>query len=127
MTDRYGLRSSAGGFFAAGALALTVACLTDSLLLVSATVVAFFVCGTALQAGISGTVSKSGPSPYSKYVTSADFGSATGPLLGWLAYDWFALPWLGLAIGAVLFAFCSTVAWTGREEGRGDPSRAAVN
>lgn len=115
LTDRHGLRPSVGGFFAVGAMALSGACLADSVLLVSIAVVAFFICGTALQAGVAGTVSKLGPAAFSKYVTSADFGSASGPLLGWLAYSWFEIPWLGLAIGAVLFALCSVAVATQKQ------------
>ena len=116
LTDRYRMARAAGTFFAAGAVALGVAAMSRSAVLVSAAVIAFFVCGTALQAGVAGTVSKRGPGAFARYVTSGDFGSAVGPLLGWIAFEATNLPWLGLAIGAVLFAGCALLAATGDRE-----------
>lgn len=104
LTDRYGVRRTTVGFLAAGAAALGCAHFSSSIWLVAVFVVVFFVSGTALSAGIAGTVTRFGSSRFSRYVTAADFGSAAGPLLGWWLLDMTGVVTIGLALGAVLYA-----------------------
>ena len=106
LTDRLGVTRAATVFFSVGAVALLFASAATELLGVSAAVIAFFVCGTALQAGVAGSASRLGSAPYARYVTAADFGAACGPVVGWLAFDQFGVPVLGLLIGAVLYGLC---------------------
>ena len=104
LTDRFGVRNTTGGFLALGAVALGCAHFSNSIWLVATFVVLFFISGTALSAGIAGTVTRFGSSRFSRYVTAADLGSAAGPLLGWWLLDVTGVVTVGLALGAVLYA-----------------------
>jgi hypothetical protein len=66
-------------------------------------VIGFFVSATALQAGITGTASRLGSASYARFVTASDFGSASGPVIGWLLVDRTGEPGLALAVGAALY------------------------
>ena len=103
LTDRFGVRAMAAGFFAVGGLSLLLAARSEDALMIAMLVMVFFVCGTALQAGIAGTASRFGSAYFSRYVTAADLGSACGPLLGWVALDYWGQETAGLLIGGVLY------------------------
>jgi predicted MFS family arabinose efflux permease len=107
LTDRFGVRFAAAGFYAVGGVALLLGSRSGAALTIAAFVLVFFVCGTALQAGISGTASRFGSAYFSRYVTAADFGSACGPLFGWLALDWLGQETAGLLIGGALYVTAS--------------------
>jgi hypothetical protein len=99
LTDRFGVRAMAAGFFAVGGLSLMLASRSEDALMIAVLV----VCGTALQAGLAGTASRFGSAYFSRYVTAADLGSACGPLLGWVALDYWGQETAGLLIGGVLY------------------------
>ena len=66
-------------------------------------IIVFFVCGTGLQAGVAGTAGRQGSAAFARYVTASDFGSACGPLLGWLVVAWLSDPGLSLGLGGILY------------------------
>lgn len=110
LTDRYGVRAMVFVFMSTGGMALLIAANAVHVVTVAALVVVFFVSGTALQAGVTGTVSRFGSVAFSRYVTAADFGAAVGPLLGWWAVDWITRDTAGIAIGGGLFLIVSVLA-----------------
>jgi MFS family permease len=110
LTDRFGVHRAGSSFFLLGGLALLLAGTRPPLVVLGGLVVAFFVAGTALQAGIVGTVSRFGSRAYSHYVTAADIGSAAGPFLGWLALDVVGLPTVGLLMGGAVYLASSVIA-----------------
>ena len=109
LTDRFGVRSTAIGFYLVGGVALLLGSRSEDALTLCALVLVFFVCGTALQAGIAGTASRFGSAYFSRYVTAADFGSACGPVFGWLALDYLGQETAGLLIGGVLYVAASAL------------------
>lgn len=86
-----------------GGLALTLAALPCGVVWVSTFVIAFFISGTALNAGVAGTVARQGNGPYARYVTASDFGAAVGPIAGWVAVDALSLDTVGLIMGAATY------------------------
>lgn len=110
VTDTLGVRKAATAFFVVGGLALVAAWIQPPLIALLASVIVFFVCGTALQAGIAGTVGKQGSQAFARYVTAADFGAASGPLAGWIALELFASETVGLALAAVVYLVAASVA-----------------
>jgi len=110
VSDHHGVRSAATGFFGLGAVSLLVAILSPSLALLVVGIVAFFVSGTALGAGLVGSAAQRGSRSLASYVTAADLGAAAGPLLGWIALDVFDERRIGLALGAVLYGVSAMIA-----------------
>jgi len=102
-TDRYGIRRAATGYLLVGGLALTLAALGPPLPLFVVFIILFFICGTGLQAGVAGTASRHGSGPFARYVTASDFGSASGPLVGWLVVAWLGDPALSLGLGGMIY------------------------
>ncbi|MGH1490111.1 MAG: MFS transporter [Acidimicrobiales bacterium] len=112
ISDTYGVRVSSVGSFAVGSVALFVASLAPTVPVLIASVVTFFVCGTALGAGLLGFAGSQGSGVLARYVTAADLGAAAGPLVGWIALDLFDQRTLGLAIGAAIYGAAAVAAWT---------------
>jgi hypothetical protein len=101
-------------FFLLGGVSLNAACVQpDSLPLLTVFVLTFFASATALNSGVSASVSARGSPAYARYVTAGDIGSATGPLLGWIAVDLFGYAAVGLPLGrallATVYSGCRTV------------------
>ena len=46
---------------------------------------------------------------YARYVTAGDIGSATGPLLGWIAVDFFGYAAVGLLLGSAVYLSAALV------------------
>jgi len=110
LSDRWGIRRAATGFFGLGASALVLATVSPVLPVLIAAVVLFFVSGTALGAGLIGDAGKRGSRVLANYVTANDLGAASGPLLGWAALGLFDERRVGLAIGAGLYAVSALAA-----------------
>lgn len=110
ISDRWGIRRTSMRFFVLGGVALLAACARpDSLPLLTIFVLAFFASATALNSGVSASVSARGSAAYARYVTAGDIGSATGPLLGWIAVDLFGFPAIGLLLGAFVYLTAALV------------------
>lgn len=103
LTDRFGLRRSATGYFLLGGAALLGAALGPPLPLFLVLMLVFFVCGTGLQAGLAGSASRLGSGAFARYVTLADLGAAVGPLVGWLVVAWLNDPLLSLGLGGLIY------------------------
>lgn len=111
ISDNRGVRLASTGAFTAGALALAVAAVAPTVPVLIAAVVTFFVCGTALGAGLLGFAGVQGSRALARYVTANDLGSASGPLIGWIALGLFDQRTLGLAIGAAVYVMAGLLAW----------------
>jgi predicted MFS family arabinose efflux permease len=109
-TDQLGVRHASSLFFLAGGIVLLIAGVVSNMWLIIALVIVFFICGTALQAGIAGTVGKRGSGAFARYVTAADFGSAVGPVVGWVVLDWLDVTTVGLTMGGVCYVAAAAVA-----------------
>ncbi|MCZ6644000.1 MAG: MFS transporter [Gammaproteobacteria bacterium] len=109
-TDRYGVRAASMVYLGIGGLALVMASSGPPVGLFVLAIIVFFVCGTGLQAGVAGTASRHGSSAFARYVTASDFGSACGPLLGWLVVAWLDDPGLSLGLGGILYLLAMMVA-----------------
>ena len=116
LTDRYGVRATVFGFLLAGGVALLMAARAADVVVVAMLTVAFFVSGTALQAGVAGTISRYGSAAFSRYVTAADFGAAAGPLVGWWAVDLIGVDTAGIAIGGGLYVTVAVLALVALKE-----------
>lgn len=103
LTDRWGVRRASMRFFLLGGSCLAIASLQPGITMLVLGVIGFFVSATALQAGITGTASRLGSASYARFVTASDFGSASGPVIGWLLVDRTGEPGLALAVGAALY------------------------
>jgi predicted MFS family arabinose efflux permease len=109
-TDRLGVHRASTVYLLVGGAALLLAALTPPLFFFITAIITFFVCGTGLQAGVTGTASRRGSAVFARYVTASDFGSATGPLVGWLLVAWFNDPAWPLAMGGVCYLLATVVA-----------------
>ncbi len=103
LTDRWGVRRASMRFFLLGGCCLAIASLQPGFAMLVLGVIGFFVSATALQAGITGTASRLGSASFARFVTASDFGSASGPVIGWLLVDRTGEPGLALAVGAALY------------------------
>lgn len=111
LTDQLGVRHASSLFFLVGGVVLLIASTVSAMWAVICLVIVFFICGTALQAGIAGTVGKRGPGAFARYVTAADFGSAVGPVVGWVVLDWLDVTTVGLTMGGVCYLVGAAIAW----------------
>ena len=114
ITDTFGIRRAASTFFLLGGVALIIAWIQPPLLVLLGAVIVFFICSTALHAGIAGTVGKQGSAAFARYVTASDFGAACGPLLGWFALDLFSSATIGLALAAVVYLLAVVIVLVSR-------------
>ncbi len=110
-TDRYGVRRASMVYLGIGGLALLMASSRPPLALFMVAIIVFFICGTGLQAGVAGTASRQGSAAFARYVTASDFGSASGPLLGWLVVAWLSEPGLSLGLGGTLYLLAMAAAF----------------
>lgn len=84
ISDRLGRRWSAVIYFFIGALALFFAAVASQTGVWMACVVAFFLCGVGATVVMTAESGLRGPRAVAGYVTASDFGSAIGPMLGWM-------------------------------------------
>ncbi len=119
LTDRWGVRQASMRFFFVGGCCLAVASLQPGFTILVIGVIGFFVSATALQAGITGMASRLGSASYARFVTASDFGSASGPIIGWLLVDTTGAPGLSLAVGAALYLVAAFTLGSSRQKGRG--------
>jgi len=111
ISDRLGRRWSAAIYFGIGTLALFSASITSNTGLLILCVVMFFFCGVGATVVMHAEAGMRGSRSVAGYVTASDFGSATGPVLGWMTQqvhlpsDWIFLIGGGIyAIGALVIA-----------------------
>jgi predicted MFS family arabinose efflux permease len=103
LIDYFGVHIGAPLCFAIGAFVMYLLTMGDSLASLSAGIVVFFVCGTALATAVSAEASKQGSKVYARYATSGDFGAAVGPLVGWTVFELFEKPDLAFVLGAIIY------------------------
>jgi hypothetical protein len=111
ISDNRGVRLASTGAFAAGAAALVVAAAAPTVPVLLLSVITFFICGTALGAGLIGFAGAQGSRALARYATATDLGAASGPLIGWIALGVFDQRTLGLAIGAVVYGLAAVAAF----------------
>lgn len=121
ISDRLGVRITGTAAFCLGALALTIAALSSSLVLLIVAVLTFFTSGTALSAALTGFTGRQGSRSLARYVTANDMGAASGPIIGWVALDLFQQRTIGLGIGAAIYAIAAVVAYRALERRSGRP------
>jgi predicted MFS family arabinose efflux permease len=109
--DTLGPRRGTTIVFAAGAAMLTLAAYTTALVPLCASIIAFFMCGTALNAIVQGVAGKQGGMRYARYVSAYDLGSAAGPLFGWVAVGTLDAENFAIVLAAILYAFATIVAF----------------
>ncbi len=110
--DRFGFSIATQVYLLIGGIALLTAAGMNELLLFSAATIVFFICSTALQAGVAATASKLGSGAYARYVTASDLGSASGPLLGWFIVDRWQDPSISIAVGGIMFLCAAFIAYS---------------
>ena len=109
LTDRIGRRWAGPFFFAFGAMVLfAVAALPGPLPLIFGIPV-FFVGATGATMALVAEAGVRGPRAVAWYVTAADLGSASGPVLGWMVPQWGLPAELIFAIGGGLYALAGLV------------------
>ncbi|MGI9597101.1 MAG: hypothetical protein ACR2QK_13135 [Acidimicrobiales bacterium] len=124
ISDNRGVRVASAGSFAVGAVALAVATLAPTVPVLIGAVVTFFVCGTALGAGLLGFAGAQGSRALARYVTANDLGAASGPLIGWVALGLFDQRALGLATGAVVYGGAAVAAFAFLTSASLDPAES---
>lgn len=110
LSDELGPRRATTWAFAAGATMLALAAYTTELLPLCASVIVFFMCGTALTATISGVAGKQGGRRYARFVSASDLGSAAGPLFGWLAIGTLDAENFAIVLAAAMYGLATIVA-----------------
>ncbi len=101
--DRVGRRWAAMGYFLSGGLALAVASQVEAAALLVILVVLFFICSTGATVALVARAGLAGSRSVSRYVTAADLGSATGPLVGWMGPQFGFPAETAFAVAAILF------------------------
>jgi len=110
LSDRIGRRAGALLFFGLGAVVLTGAAVKSGAAWLVLAILLYFVCATGATVALVAEAGVRGPRAVASYVTASDFGSFTGPILGWSIPQW-ALPTeLIFAAGAVLYGLAGLVA-----------------
>ncbi len=107
--DRIGRSLGGMFFFALGAVMLLILAAAPGVLLLVVGVPVFFICATGATTALTSEAGVRGPRAVAAYVTASDLGSATGPVLGWMAPQW-GLPteWI-FAVGSGLYALAGVV------------------
>jgi hypothetical protein len=125
LADRMGLRRAAFTFFSLGAICLAIAGVDVSGTVFVASVIAFFVAATTLQAVVAGHASRYGSRAFAGYVTASDLGAAIGPLLGWWLIGVTGEPGNALVAGALVYvlALAGNPRARARLEGQVDSER----
>jgi predicted MFS family arabinose efflux permease len=109
LTDRLGYWRSAFAFFVIGTCVLLPGAYVASTLLLICLVLIFFVCATTLALTLAAEAGRKGSRAIASYVTSADIGSAAGPLLGWTVLEFLPEASVMFIIGAALFSLAGCV------------------
>ena len=110
--DRMGHDRGAFVFFSAATVALFLATAWSACLPVLVVLIlAFFVCGTAVQVVLAAQAGASGSRAFASYATASDFGAATGPLLGWTVFEFVASPVVALAMGGAITGVGAVLSW----------------
>lgn len=111
LSDRWGRRKGAMVFLATGALALTLAAASEMLEIRVLCVLLFFVCATGAHVSLVAEVGARGPRAVASYVTAADLGACTGPIVGWMMPQW-ELPTMWIfVVGALCYGVTVLVNW----------------
>lgn len=114
VSDKMGRRWAAIAYFGGGMTALFVASMVSHVFLLVVCVLAFFACGVGLTVVMISESGMRGARSVASYMTASDFGSATGPMLGWmtqqvhLSTDWIFLMGAGfyaLGMGMAMVRF----------------------
>ncbi|MFT5368962.1 MAG: MFS family permease [Candidatus Latescibacterota bacterium] len=110
VSDKMGRRRASIVYFIGGMTALFVASLVSHLVLLVICVLVFFTCGVGLTVVMIAESGTRGSRSLASYVTASDFGSASGPMLGWLTLqmhlstDWIFLMGGGLYAAGLVMA-----------------------
>ncbi|MBT4136992.1 MAG: MFS transporter [Candidatus Latescibacteria bacterium] len=110
VSDKMGRRWATIVYFVGGMTALFVASLVSNVILLVVCVLAFFACGVGLTVVMIAESGMRGSRSVATYVTASDFGSAAGPMLGWLTLqmqlstDWIFLMGGGLYAAGMVMA-----------------------
>lgn len=110
VSDRIGRRWGTVGFFLLGVLALSGASLVQAVVPLAALIVGFFVCATGASVSLVARAGLGGSRAVAWYVTASDFGSATGPLLGWMAPQFGWPSEVAFGVAAVLYGAAAITA-----------------
>ena len=109
ISDRLGRRRSAGAYFVCGMSAMLAASFMSQPALLVVCVIVFFLCGVGITVVMTAESGLRGSRTIAGYVTASDFGSATGPMIGWMALqmhlstDWIFLIGSGMyGVGALV-------------------------
>lgn len=122
--DRIGRRAAEIASFTVGSAALIgAAVFTRSPVLVPVIVV-FFVANVASRLSLMSRAGLAGSASFSRLISAADFGAATGPLIGWFAIERVGSPDVVFAIGAALYAIAAISAMLSRRENEGSVETA---
>jgi predicted MFS family arabinose efflux permease len=122
LADHLRYPAGAAGLYIIGAALLLGAAAAPGILAMSVLVVAFYVCATCVQVLLASIAGRRGSRAFARYASAADFGAATGPLLGWAVFEVAPIPALSFIIGGVLYGVAAL--WAGRAV-RADPEPAA--
>ena len=109
LVDHFGLQKSAAVFFLVGALALGWLSVVTELTALLPGILIFYACGTTLQIALISGAGKQGPKVYAKFVTAADLGAATGPLLGWTLLELIGNPDIAFIAGIFFYAVAALI------------------
>ncbi len=108
--DRFGRRISEIVAFSTGTAALVAAALFAATPVLVPVVVVFFVANVACRLSLTSRAGLAGSASFSRVMTAADLGAASGPLIGWLAIERVGSPDVVFAIGAGLYAVATVAA-----------------
>lgn len=108
--DRFGRGMSEIVAFSTGTAALVAASLFAATPALVPVVVVFFVANVACRLSLTSRAGLAGPASFTRVMTAADLGAASGPLIGWLAIEHAGSPDVVFAIGAGLYAVATITA-----------------
>ncbi|MGY8824426.1 MAG: MFS transporter [Candidatus Latescibacterota bacterium] len=109
LSDRWGRRKGAMVFLSAGSLALLLAAFNEGLEMRALCVVLFFVCATGAHVSLVAEVGARGSRAVASYVTAADLGACTGPIVAWMMPQW-ELPTMWIfVVGALCYGVTAVV------------------
>jgi MFS family permease len=110
ISDKMGRRWAAITYFVVGMTAMFVASMVSHVVLLVVCVLVFFACGVGVSVVMVAESGMRGARSVATYMTASDFGSATGPMLGWmtlqmhLSTDWIFLMGGGLYAAGMVMA-----------------------
>ncbi len=108
--DRFGRRASEIVAFTVGTVALIAAALFAATPVLVPVIVVFFTANVACRLSLTSRAGLGGSASFSRVMTAADLGAASGPLVGWIAIERAGSPDAVFAIGAVLYAVATITA-----------------